>query len=371
MKIIAVNAYPLHNSGGLSILEQLIRGIECYSQDCGYLLFVHPGVRVKTTAKNIRFVDVHQNPFDKKLFRWNFSGMKKWLDSHGITPDAVISMANVNSLIQPGIPNFLYFHQAIPLYPYRWNPFLSNQRVLWMYKTVFRFFVKRSLKPDTEVFVQLECIKNRFSNTFKTDKSRIHVITPEGMSEACPSTPSPMKVDPEYCNLIYPATPFLHKNHKVLIKALQILEKYKKFKINLYLTCTKVQVKDLCDLPLGDHGIRVTYLGYIHQEELKSLYRQVDALLFPSKIESFGLPLIEAASYGLPIAAADTDFAREVLCHYPGARFVPEDDPGLWAEQIAQLSHVKGERYEPLQIEQKHSWGKFFEIIHKSINKDV
>lgn len=51
MKTIAVNAYPLHNSGGLSILEQLIRGIECYSQDCGYLLFVHPGVRVKTTAK--------------------------------------------------------------------------------------------------------------------------------------------------------------------------------------------------------------------------------------------------------------------------------------------------------------------------------
>ena len=108
-------------------------------------------------------------------------------------------------------------------------------------------------------------------------------------------------------------------------------------------------------------------LGYIGQQTLGELYRRADALLFPSRIESFGLPLLEASALGLAVLASDTDFAREVLGGYPGARYVPAGDPQRWAEAIEELAREKGVRY-PLSVESRgDSWGKFFEIIHKNI----
>jgi len=42
-------------------------------------------------------------------------------------------------------------------------------------------------------------------------------------------------------------------------------------------------------------------LGIRPHEELPSLYKKSGALIFPSLTESFGLPLIEAASLGVPV----------------------------------------------------------------------
>jgi glycosyltransferase involved in cell wall biosynthesis len=43
------------------------------------------------------------------------------------------------------------------------------------------------------------------------------------------------------------------------------------------------------------------------------LYSSVDALIYPSKFESFGLPLIEAEQSGLPILAPELDYVRDVV----------------------------------------------------------
>ena len=43
-----------------------------------------------------------------------------------------------------------------------------------------------------------------------------------------------------------------------------------------------------------------------------ALYANSRALIFPSKSESFGLPLVEAANMGLPIIAAELDYVRDV-----------------------------------------------------------
>jgi glycosyltransferase involved in cell wall biosynthesis len=48
-----------------------------------------------------------------------------------------------------------------------------------------------------------------------------------------------------------------------------------------------------------------------HAEVVK-LYVRSSALIFPSLSESFGLPLIEASSLGLPILAGEVDFVRDV-----------------------------------------------------------
>ncbi|EFF9978730.1 glycosyltransferase family 4 protein, partial [Escherichia coli] len=49
---------------------------------------------------------------------------------------------------------------------------------------------------------------------------------------------------------------------------------------------------------------RVHFTGFVSIEELKKYYSEASMLLFPSLYEGFGLPLLEAMSFGLPIAAS-------------------------------------------------------------------
>jgi glycosyltransferase involved in cell wall biosynthesis len=51
----------------------------------------------------------------------------------------------------------------------------------------------------------------------------------------------------------------------------------------------------------------------LSSDEVADLYQSSSALIYPSKTESFGLPLIEAAQYKLPILAAELDYVRDVV----------------------------------------------------------
>lgn len=66
---------------------------------------------------------------------------------------------------------------------------------------------------------------------------------------------------------------------------------------------------------LGTHpeaGQRLLWLQGVEDQVLETIYRNSTCLLQPSEGEGFGLPLIEAAHYGLPILARDIPVFREV-----------------------------------------------------------
>jgi glycosyltransferase involved in cell wall biosynthesis len=52
--------------------------------------------------------------------------------------------------------------------------------------------------------------------------------------------------------------------------------------------------------------------GYVDGPELVRLYRQAAALVFPSRYEGFGLPVLEAMASGTPVVATDDAAVREV-----------------------------------------------------------
>jgi glycosyltransferase involved in cell wall biosynthesis len=52
--------------------------------------------------------------------------------------------------------------------------------------------------------------------------------------------------------------------------------------------------------------------GYVGDDELARLYREASVLVFPSRFEGFGLPVIEAMASGTPVVATEDAAVREV-----------------------------------------------------------
>ncbi len=71
-------------------------------------------------------------------------------------------------------------------------------------------------------------------------------------------------------------------------------------------------------------GAPCRFLGYL--EDPSDAFRAASAFVFPSRFESFGLTVMQAAGLGLPIAASDLPIVRDEL-DFPGAvhRFRPGD----------------------------------------------
>jgi alpha-1,3-rhamnosyl/mannosyltransferase len=77
-------------------------------------------------------------------------------------------------------------------------------------------------------------------------------------------------------------------------------------------------------------GVRVVALGHVEDDSLAALYRSCVALAFPSRYEGFGLPVLEAMSYGAPVIASSSSAIPEAggdaACYVP-----PGDEVALAA----------------------------------------
>jgi glycosyltransferase involved in cell wall biosynthesis len=69
--------------------------------------------------------------------------------------------------------------------------------------------------------------------------------------------------------------------------------------------------------------------------QLLALYRGAAALVYPSRYEGFGLPVLEAMACGTPVIASHAASIPEVLGG-AGTLLDPDDEPA-WADEIARV----------------------------------
>jgi len=83
-----------------------------------------------------------------------------------------------------------------------------------------------------------------------------------------------------------------------------------------------------------EHG---TFLGWIGDDVLHSLYRIADVCLVPSIYEPFGLVALEAMASGCPCIVADTGGLREVVPHMEAGLRFRARDPEALGEMVERL----------------------------------
>ena len=349
MAVIIVNATALESSGGVVILKQFIEAVPVSNS---YIIFVSNKVKFDKERENIGIIPICGVKSLFKRFFWDIFGLAKWLKKNKIKPNASISLQNTNFRTGYKIPNYIYFHQSIPFSPQRWSLWKREHRTLWFYKNVYPYFVSLFINKRTQVFVQLQYIRSEFAIFFNFPKEKIHVINPN-VSLFLGEVLHKRSLSKDKIVLFYPSTMFFYKNHQILIEA---LNRVNSSDFILYLTCDKQK------LPVDWQEPFIECIGFLSHEEMWGMYQNADALVFPSYIETYGLPLIEAASVGIPILVADLPYAREVLDGYEGATFVDYADVDAWVEGIKNIS--KNKKFKPYRAVKEGSWDKLFEIIN-------
>lgn len=155
-------------------------------------------------------------------------------------------------------------------------------------------------------------------------------------------------LDDDFCNevlskynitrpfLLYPANNWKHKNHKTLLEALSVLKKNGKLTFQTVFTGTVYPVSYDILKEADRLGLeRVLHIGYVELLELKALYRKADIMVFPSLLEGFGMPILEAMASGTPVIASDAASIPEVAGE--AAMLVNPSSPDLWADAIDKL----------------------------------
>jgi glycosyltransferase involved in cell wall biosynthesis len=87
-------------------------------------------------------------------------------------------------------------------------------------------------------------------------------------------------------------------------------------------------------------SLPVDYVPFVTEAELRELYRNAAALIFPSFAEGFGIPMLEAMATGTPVIAARATSLPEV-----GGDAAIYFDPGSQEEMTTAMERVLGDEH--------------------------
>lgn len=231
--------------------------------------------------------------------------------------------------------------------------------------------------------VQTHWMQQALAISSRVDSSRIVVVAPD--CDVSLSGPGDVEKS-DMANLgpgirfFYPASAMPYKNFEVAIQALMLLQA-QGHHAELALTITGMEndyarrIKQLAT-PLGD---AVQFCGFIPRRSVL-LMLQHSILVFPSIIETFGLPLLEARKLGSWVIAADTPFAKEILDQYPRARFFASDSAADLASamlateseravETALPSVARDQNAQRAETEQSSSWQTVVNIVKGQVRR--
>ncbi len=160
---------------------------------------------------------------------------------------------------------------------------------------------------------------------------RVEVV-PYGVSPAAFEAVEPVASDAPY--LFLPASPERHKNIETLIESLAFVGDPR---LELWIAGNSLldpaHTRALEELA-ARRGLRerVRFLGPVPYARLLGYYRGAAAFVFPSLLETFGHPLLEAMLAGAPVVASDIPTFREIAGD--AALYFPPLDPRALAAQV-------------------------------------
>ncbi|HDS5084901.1 TPA: glycosyltransferase family 4 protein, partial [Klebsiella pneumoniae subsp. pneumoniae] len=260
---------------------------------------------------------------------------KRWIGEHGIgrfAKEIYRSSTQKMALELKGNPagmfdilkltTYLLFHRGYFYSPGYNSPFFFLKRTIFtihdlnhidfmenssfLKRVYYNLILKRACRKAKKIFTVSEFSKQRIVNWAKIDKEKIFVLG-NGVSESFNYNVPKYQCDFKYILVV--GNRKAHKNEPRALEAFLSADIDKRVKIVFTGNISDPLKAIIKSYNAAD---RVIFSGRTSDQELASLYKSAEFLLFPSLYEGFGLPVIEAMACGTPVITSNTTSLVEI-----------------------------------------------------------
>lgn len=319
MRII-VNDIAAEMGGALTVLKSFYEYVLNHDKDNEYIFLLSDNYVAETDHIKVIICDEPKKSGLHKM-KFDFVTGKKLIEK--LKPDYVLSLQNIITFglkCRQGV----YVHQSIPFQKEKKFSLLKgSERGTAIIQRFIGAIIKKSVRKADDVFVQTRWMQDNVAEMSKVSSEKILVVP---FQTEIPKTDRTARTYSKN-RFFYPATfESVYKNQECIYQAADILNKQgiTDFRITLPLSQDQ-QPKRKC----------VQHCGMLNKNDLYQMYAE-NTILFPSYIETIGLPLLEALSVNTLILAADCQYARESLDGYANALFFDPFSPEKLAELMRQ-----------------------------------
>lgn len=326
MNILVIDV-AASSGGALTVLEDFLQEVQEYKDKNINWTFLVSTPKL-CTAQNIRILSF---PWIKKSWIHRL-----WFDQivcpnlvRRLQADLVLSLQNI-TVSHVVTPQILYVHQPLPFVPYRFK--FRENRVFWIYQNIIGRMIVSSIRKAKYVIVQTQWMKQACLKQSGVPSDQIAVIPPQINID---TTLQYIDSDENRKVFFYPAGSYEYKNHSVIIEACNLLKLagIDDYKVIFTLSGEEnIYTRNLRSKSVEDK-LHICFDGQFERGEVFARYAN-SVLLFPSLIETFGLPLLEAKKLGCIILASDMPFSNEILKDYPNVRFYGANDEKALAQHM-------------------------------------
>ncbi len=343
-KTIVVSAINIFTAGPLTIARDFLSAVGDSPRFCNgeyrLIFFCHSAKAYADILDAIAAsganssVEVIEKPLSRKnwVFRIYYEYIYFWLWSLRNPVDTWLSLHDMTPNVRAR-RRIVYCQNAAPFYE-------GSSAKIWreprfeIFRRFYSLLYRINLHKNQYVIVQQQWLRQAFVARFGCDPQKVIVANPNRILADVPKNTA-ARVKSSETLLVYAAFPRFFKNFEVLLDAMRLLID---LPVRLVLTVNGTENKYAAGL-LTQYGnlSNVQFGGYLSFQQMNDLYAAADALVFPSTLESWGLPLSEFRAYQKPIFAADLPYAKEVLSGYAHARFFDPHDSQALADSLRQF----------------------------------
>lgn len=294
-KTIVISAVNLRKGGTLTILRQCLEYLSGVALSNNYRVVALVHKRSLSDYPHVEYIEVPWTVESwakrlwceyvemEKIRREQIGDVDLWLSLHDATPHVTARRQAV------------YCHTPFPFFPIKVSDFLLDPKIP-LFGLLTQFAYRINQRRNRYIIVQQGWLRDAFMAKFSLKQDAVIVARPD----LDPVTRPNVKVaqaeglEGKYV-FFYAATPDTHKDFQTLCKATELLGKYvspERFEVILTVGGEENKYAKYLKQKFG-HIPSLRFAGLMDKPQLFASYERADCFVFPSRIETWGLPITE------------------------------------------------------------------------------
>lgn len=359
---IVVSAVNLVVGGTLTILRDCLAYLSTLAADGGYRIVAVVYDKNLALYPNVEYIETQwpKKRWTNRLW-YEYVSLKRvskeigdidlWLSLHDTTPNVLAKRQAV------------YCHNPFPFYRWKWRELFFTPKIV-LFAWFSKYIYQKNIRRNRWVVVQQQWIREEFVRLFDLQRSSLVVALPQS-----PPLLDIVRTPQEKYTFIFAASPNSHKNFECLAEATKLLVERRLDGFQVYMTVQGEENAYARWLKerYGQYAA-LRFVGFLDRPNLFRHYGESDCLVFPSKVETWGLPVTEFAAYEQPMLLADLPYAKETAAGCAKVAFFNPEQPKELADEMERL--VRGDQSQLQRVPQHtmeqpvtRSWKALFDVL--------